>query len=72
MAAQALVAIAISFVLADFFLFPVRYVPFTHLHKGVITDLPLAVVRYFVIFPSVRCDSRSPGSLDRGNAFTSF
>ncbi len=50
-AGQALVAIAISFLLADFFLFPIRYVPFTHLHKGVITDLPLAVVRYFVLFP---------------------
>jgi hypothetical protein len=51
MAGQVLMAIAISFLLADFFLFPVRYVPFTHLHKGLITDLPLAVVRYFVLFP---------------------
>jgi hypothetical protein len=29
----------------------VRSVPFTHLRKSSITDLPLVVVRYFVLFP---------------------
>ena len=48
---QLLVAIGISFLLADFFLFSVRSVPFTHLRKSSITDLPLVVVRYFVLFP---------------------
>lgn len=50
-AGQFVVAIGVSFLLADIFLFSVRTVPFTHLHKGAITDLPLAVVRYFVLFP---------------------
>jgi hypothetical protein len=45
------VAIGVSFLLADIFLFSVRTIPFTHLHKGAITDLPLAVVRYFLLFP---------------------
>ena len=48
---QVLVAVGISFLLADFFLFTVRSVPFTHLRKSSITDLPLVVVRYFVLFP---------------------
>jgi len=50
-AGQLAVAIGVSFLLADIFLFSVRTIPFTHLHKGAITDLPLAVVRYFVLFP---------------------
>jgi hypothetical protein len=48
---QLLIAIGISFLLADLFLFAVRRVPFTHLRKSSITDLPLVVVRYFVLFP---------------------
>jgi hypothetical protein len=48
---QVLVAVGISFLLADFFLFTVRSVPFTQLRKSSITDLPLVVVRYFVLFP---------------------
>jgi hypothetical protein len=48
---QLLLAIGVSFLLADIFLFSVRSVPFTHLRKSSITDLPLAVVRYFVLFP---------------------
>jgi hypothetical protein len=48
---QLLIAIGISFLLADIFLFTVRSVPFTHLRKSSITDLPLVIVRYFVLFP---------------------
>jgi hypothetical protein len=48
---QLLIAVGVSFLLADIFLFSVRSVPFTHLRKSSITDLPLAVVRYFVLFP---------------------
>ena len=51
MAGQLVVAIGASFLLTDIFLFSVRTVPFTHLRKSAITDLPLAVVRYFVLFP---------------------
>lgn len=50
-AGQLLVAIGISFLLADILLFSVRTIPFTRLHKGSITDLPIAVVRYFIAFP---------------------
>lgn len=50
-AGQLAVAIGTSFLLVDIFLFSVHSVPFTHLRKSAITDLPLAVVRYFVIFP---------------------
>jgi hypothetical protein len=48
---QFLVAIGVSFLLADVLLFSVRSVPFTHLRKSSITDLPLVVVRYFILFP---------------------
>jgi hypothetical protein len=48
---QLLLAIGISFLLADIFLFSVRSVPFTHLRKSSITDLPLVIVRYVVLFP---------------------
>ena len=48
---QLLIAIGVSFLLADIFLFPVRSVPFTHLCKSSITDLPLVIVRYAVLFP---------------------
>jgi hypothetical protein len=48
---QFFVAIGVSFLLADVFLFSVRSVPFTHLHKSSITDLPLVVVRYVILFP---------------------
>jgi hypothetical protein len=48
---QLLIAIGVSFLLADIFLFSVRSVPFTHLRKSSITDLPLVIVRYFVLFP---------------------
>ncbi len=48
---QLLIAIGVSFLLADIFLFSVRSVPFTHLRKSSITDLPLVIVRYVVLFP---------------------
>jgi hypothetical protein len=48
---QLLIAIGVSFLLADIFLFSVRSVPFTHLRKSSITDLPLIIVRYVVLFP---------------------
>jgi hypothetical protein len=48
---QLLVAVGVSFLLADILLFSVRSVPFTHLRKSSITDLPLVIARYFVLFP---------------------
>jgi hypothetical protein len=48
---QLLVAIGVSFLLADVLLFSARSVPFTHLRKSSITDLPLVIVRYVVLFP---------------------
>jgi hypothetical protein len=48
---QLLIAIGVSLLLADIFLFSVRTVPFTHIRKGSITDLPLVIVRYVVLFP---------------------
>jgi hypothetical protein len=50
-AGQILVAGGLSILLTDIFLFSIRTIPFTHLHKGSVNDLPLAVVRYFVLFP---------------------
>jgi hypothetical protein len=48
---QLLIAIGVSLLLADIYLFSVRSVPFTHLRKSSITDLPLVIVRYVVLFP---------------------
>jgi hypothetical protein len=48
---QLLIAIGVSFLLADIFLFSVRSVPFTHIRKSSITDLPLVILRYAVLFP---------------------
>jgi hypothetical protein len=48
---QLLIAIGVSILLADIYLFSVRSVPFTHLRKSSITDLPLVIVRYVVLFP---------------------
>jgi hypothetical protein len=50
-AAQFLIAIGLSLLLCDILLFSIRTLPFTNLHKGSVNDLPLAVVRYFVLFP---------------------
>jgi hypothetical protein len=48
---QLLVAIGLPLLLSDILLFSTRTIPFTHLHKGSVNDLPLAVVRYIVLFP---------------------
>jgi hypothetical protein len=48
---QLVVAAGLSFLLSDILLFSIRTIPFTHLHKGSVNDLPLAVLRYFVLFP---------------------
>jgi hypothetical protein len=48
---QALVAIAVSLLLTDVWLFPMRTIPFTHLRTSLITDFPLMVARYFILFP---------------------
>jgi hypothetical protein len=50
-AGQLIVAVGLSFFLSDLLLFSIRTIPFTHLHKGSVNDLPLAVLRYFVLFP---------------------
>jgi hypothetical protein len=50
-AGQILVALGASVLLADIRLFPVRTVPFTHLRTGSITDFPLMIARYFILFP---------------------
>jgi hypothetical protein len=50
-AGQILVALGLSFLVTDILLFSFRTIPFTHLHKGSVNDLPLSVLRYFVLFP---------------------
>lgn len=51
MMGQFIVAIGLAFVLSDLFLYSVRTIPFTALRKSSITDMPMAIVRYFVAFP---------------------
>jgi hypothetical protein len=48
---QLFIAVSVSFLLADIFLLDVHVLPFTHLRRSSITDLPLRVVRYLVLFP---------------------
>jgi hypothetical protein len=48
---QLLMAVGLSLLLSDILLFSVRTIPFTHLHKGSVNDLPFAIARYFVLFP---------------------
>lgn len=48
---QAIVAIGISFLLPDIYLFSTRSMPLTFQRRGSITDLPLMVLRNFVLFP---------------------
>ena len=48
---QVLVAIGLALLLPDVLLFFVRSIPFTQLHKSSVNDLPLAVLRYLVLFP---------------------
>jgi hypothetical protein len=51
MAGQFIVAAGLAFLLTDLFLFSVRTIPFTSLKKSAITDMPLAIVRYVIVFP---------------------
>jgi hypothetical protein len=48
---QVLVATGLALLLPDVLLFSIRSIPFTHLHKSSVNDLPLAVLRYLVLFP---------------------
>jgi hypothetical protein len=48
---QLVVAAGLSLLLSDILLFSIRTIPFTNLHRGSVNDLPLAVIRYFVLFP---------------------
>jgi hypothetical protein len=48
---QLVVPAGLSLLLSDVFLFSIRTILFTHLHKGSVNDLPLAAIRYFVVFP---------------------
>jgi hypothetical protein len=48
---QLLIAAGVSILLVDIFLFFMRAIPFTHFRKSSVTDVPLAVVRYFILFP---------------------
>jgi hypothetical protein len=51
MIGQLLTATGLSILLSDVLLFPMRTIPFTYLHKGSVSDLPLAAFRYLVLFP---------------------
>lgn len=51
MMGQFIVAIGLAFLLSDVFLYSNRTIPFTALRKSSITDMPMAIVRYFVAFP---------------------
>jgi hypothetical protein len=48
---QFIAALGIPFLLANLFLFPTRTIPFTYTRQSSITDLPLVVIRYFILFP---------------------
>ena len=50
-AGQLLVAAGLSLLLTDMRLFSVRTIPFTHLRTSSVSDFPLMIVRYFVLFP---------------------
>jgi hypothetical protein len=49
--AQLIIALGSSLVLADVFLHSTHSLPFSQIHKSTITDFPLMVLRYFVLFP---------------------
>jgi hypothetical protein len=51
-AGQAIVATGSAILLADVLLFGMRTVPFTHLRKSSITDFPLMILRYGMVFPA--------------------
>ena len=48
---QFLVAAALSVLLSDLLTYRERVLPLTRIHKSSITDFPLMIFRYFVVFP---------------------
>lgn len=50
-AGQLLIAVGLTLLLSDLLLFSIRTIPFTHLHKSSVNDLPFAFTRYFILFP---------------------
>ena len=50
-AGQMLLAVGLSVLLADIFLYATRALPLTQVRVGAITDFPLMIFRYFVLFP---------------------
>jgi hypothetical protein len=48
---QFLVAVCLSLLRPDVLLFSLRDIPFTHLHKSSVNNLPVATLRYIVLFP---------------------
>jgi len=51
LASQLLAAVGVSMLLTDIRLFPARTIPFTHLRTASITDFPLMILKYVVLFP---------------------
>jgi hypothetical protein len=51
MMGQMVVALGVAVVVSDVFLFFVRRIPFTHQRKSAVHDLPMAVLRYLILFP---------------------
>ena len=67
LAGQLVVAVGLSFLLTDLFLFSTNTLPFTHVRKSSITDFPLIIMRYFILFPlfvavAVRFENRIEAS----------
>ena len=51
LAALILVASSASLLVPDLFIFMVKAFPFTTVHKSAITDFPLMLLRYVILFP---------------------
>ena len=51
LATQLVVAVGLCLLLTDCLFLKTLAIPFTELHKTALTDMPLVVVRYFVVFP---------------------
>jgi len=51
MMGQMVVALGVAVLVSDVFLFFVRRIPFTHQRKSAVHDLPMAVLRYLILFP---------------------
>ncbi len=48
---QLVVALSVSLILTELFLYRVRTIPFTHMRKSSIADFPMVGVRYLILFP---------------------